>query len=301
MRTLAPLVVFVYNREEITRKMLDAINKNFLADSTELFIFSDGWKSEKDMEKVIRVRTLIKEFKENNNFKKVTVIEAEKNKGLANSIIGGVTKVMNEYGRVIVLEDDLITANNFLRFMNDCLDYYEDIDKVWSIGGTTYKLPHLATYKHDVYACYRGESCGWASWKNRWDMVDWEVSDYQQFMHSMRKHRKFKRGGQDMVSALKLQMDGQTDSWAIRWCYCQSMNDMITILPRKSFIKNIGWGDEGTHAKDDKDYFGTAIESEDFEYTLEQVRIDKTLMRDFRKYFSKFYIFFNKLKGGRND
>lgn len=289
MKALAPLVIFVYNREEITRKMLAAINSNLLAEETAVFIFSDGPKKECDIEKVEQVRKLIKEFLNNNNFKSVSVTEAEKNKGLANSIIDGVTKVIDEYGRVIVLEDDLITATNFLKFMNDCLDYYENMKEVWSIGGTTYKLPSLESYGHDVYACYRGESCGWASWKDRWDMVDWAVSDYGQFMRDAGKRRRFKRGGQDMVAMLAMQMEGRVDSWAIRWCYCQSMNGMVTILPRKSFVKNIGWGDAGTHAKASIDPFDTAAESEGFEYKLEKVGIDRRLMREFRRYFSRFY------------
>lgn len=287
MRTLAPLVIFVYKRAEITKKMLYAINQNFLAKETEVFIFSDGPKGNTDVEQVKQVRKLIKEFECNNNFKRLSIIEEEKNKGLANSIIGGVTKIINKYGKVIVLEDDLVVATNFLQFMNDCLEYYQDMDNVWSIGGTTYNLQGLSQYKHDVYACYRGESCGWASWKNRWDMIDWNVSDYWQFRHSIRRRLKFKRGGQDMVAALERQMSGQTDSWAIRWCYCQSKNDMITILPRKSFVKNIGWGEDSTHAKEDYDIFYTSVESEEFHYHLEPVSIDKVLMREFRKYFSR--------------
>lgn len=101
-----------------------------------------------------------------------------------------------------------------------------------------------------------------------------------------------------MVAALAMQMRGQTDSWAIRWCYCESMNNMITILPRKSFVKNIGWGNTGTHTKEDMDPFHTDIESEGFQYQLEQVDINRRLMREFRRYFSRFFLFFDKLKNG---
>lgn len=283
--SLAPLVIFVYNRLKITQQMLNAINQNALVTETDLFIFSDGPKREDDVEKVWLVRKCIHDFAKSNNFKSVTIIEAENNKGLANSIIGGVTEVIQRYGRVIVLEDDLLTATNFLEFMNECLDFYERNEKIWSIGGTTYKLNAFRDYYHDVYACYRGESCGWATWIDRWNKVDWQVSDFEELLKDWKKRRQFKRGGQDMVEALKRQMQGKTDSWAIRWCYQESKENMFTILPVKSLIKNIGWDGSGTHS--DVDRFHTEIEGEGYKYHLENVEIDEKLMRDFRNYFSK--------------
>lgn len=283
---LAPLAIFVYKREDTTQRMLEAINRNTLADKTEVFIFSDGPKTEADADKVDKVRKLIWSFKEQCNFRKVTIIEQKQNLGLANSIISGVSKLISEYGKVIVVEDDLITATNFLSFMNDCLDYYENNNKIWSIGGTTYELPHLKNYNHDIYVSYRGESCGWATWENRWDKVAWDVPDYKTFMKDRKAKKKFKRAGQDAVSSLTRQMKGETDSWAIRWCYYESKNDMLTILPKKSFVANIGWGEESTHCNA-IDIFHTCISSENFQYNLENVDIDNALIKDFLKYFSK--------------
>lgn len=285
MRKLAPLVIFVYNRSSITQQMLEAINHNTLAPETEVFIYSDGPKNEDDLKKVLEVRKCIHDFAEISNFKTVKIVESDKNKGLANSIIGGVTEVIQRFERVIVLEDDLITAVNFLDFMNDCLDYYKNNKKIWSIGGTTYKMDALDRYPHDVYVCYRGESCGWATWIDRWSRVDWNVTDYEVFMKDKKRKKLFKRGGQDMVEALKKQMEGKTDSWAIRWCYQESKEDMLTVLPSKSLIKNIGWDGSGTHS--DVDRFHTEIDSEKYEYKLMNVEINEMLMKDFRKYFSK--------------
>lgn len=285
MRELAPLVIFVYNRAELTEKMLEAINRNELAEDTEVYIFSDGAKNIEDEQKVKEVRKVINLFKCDNNFREVHIIEAEVNKGLANSIISGVTKVINAYGKVIVLEDDLITATNFLKFMNECLEFYKDNPKIWSVAGTTYYLPSLENYPHDVYTCYRGESCGWGSWLDRWKRIDWNVADYEEFMNDRRRRKKFCRGGQDMVTSLRRQMEGKTDSWAIRWCYQQYKEDMLTILPVKSLTTNIGWGGSGTHS--DIDRFHTKIEGEGYEFFLENIDIDERLMRDFRNYFSK--------------
>lgn len=121
----APLVIFVYNRVDLTRKMLDAINKNTIANKTDVFIYSDGPKNEKDKQMVSEVRICIHKFSTQNNFKSVKIIESDYNKGLAKSIIEGVTEIIRANNRIIVLEDDLLAADNFLEFMNDCLDFYE--------------------------------------------------------------------------------------------------------------------------------------------------------------------------------
>lgn len=281
----APLVIFVYNRLFQTQKMLEAIDGNILSGETDAFIFSDGAKNEKDQERVDAVREYIHRFMENSNFKSVTITEAPQNKGLANSIIDGVSEIIEKYGRVIVLEDDLVTAENFLQFMNDCLSFYERNDKVWSIGGTSYVLPSLKDYPYDVFACYRGESCGWATWLDRWEKVDWDISDYQAFLKDRKRKKQFRRGGQDMVEALQMQMEGKTDSWAIRWCYQESKEDMYTIMPVVSLITNIGWDGSGTHS--DVDRFHVKKSERKFEYRLRNVEIDEKLMNDYRQYFSK--------------
>ena len=285
MRTLAPLAIFVYNRPQVMDKMLKAINVNYLSKYTEAFIFSDGPKNKEDEIKVKEVRKILFDFSNNNNFKDVQIIESEKNKGLANSIIKGVSDLINQYDRIIVLEDDLVTSKSFLTFMNDCLEFYEGNDRVWSIGGVSYDLPSLQNYTQDVYACWRGQSWGWGTWKDRWNRVDWKVTDYAYFLRSLKRKWMFQRGGQDMIQSLKMQMNGKIDSWAIRWCYQESKENMITILPKKSLIQNIGWGDESTHC--DIDRFHIKVEVEEYKYKLENVEINRRLMKEFIAYYSK--------------
>lgn len=285
MADLAPLVVFVYKRLDYTIQTLSAVNDNFLAKDTEIFIYSDGPKTENDRSKVEEVRRYIRDFSKSCNFKAIHVKESEKNRGLADSIIGGVTEILQKYGKAIVLEDDLVTAKEFLNFMNDCLDYYKDNQKVWSIGGTTFALDSLKEYEHDVYACYRGSSWGWATWYDRWEKVDWSVSDYRDFMKDWKRRRRFKRGGQDMVAELKRQRRGEIDAWAIRWCYQESKDDMVTILPVQNLVRNIGWGGDATHC--DVDRFHTCLGDKEFVYSLENVDISENLMRDFRKYYTR--------------
>lgn len=248
MKKLAPIILFVYERPDHTRKMIEALAKNNLAKESEVYIFSDNAKKSKDNEKVKEVREYINTIPEKSYFKKVTIIEAKENKGLAKSVIDGVTEIINEKEKVIVVEDDLITSKFFLEYMNNALDFYNKDEKIWSISGYNLPIEIPKDYEYDIYLGYRGCSWGWATWKDRWNTVDWEVKDYKKFKHSYRKRKIINRGGPDMAQMLDAQMKGLCDSWAIRWCYEQSKQNKYTVYPVKSLIQNCGLDGTGTHS-----------------------------------------------------
>lgn len=241
----APVVLFAYNRVDNVEKTLSALAENKLAKESELYIFSDGPKIEND-KKVLDVRKLIHDEKWNSHFKKVTIIEAEKNQGLANSIIAGVDKIINRFGKTIVIEDDCISSPDFLSFMNDCLSYYENDSKIWSIGGYTVDIDFPDDYKFDVYLMGRTCSYAWATWIDRWQKVDWDVADYSQFKFNLKKRCEFNMYGMDRSKMLDEQQLGMKNSWAIRFCYAMFRNNMFTVYPVITRIRNIGYS-EGTH------------------------------------------------------
>ena len=245
----APVVVFAYNRPGCLKRALEALCMDELAQKTDVFIFIDGCKGESDREKVAGCVDLANSVKSSGSFKRVEVCASETNRGLAESIISGVTKVIEKYGRVIVLEDDLVVRGAFLRFMNDALEYYEKDSEIWSISGFTPYLRRLKRYPGDVYYSYRGCSWGWASWEDRFKLVDWKVSTYGEFKNNESLRRQFARGGGDLPGMLDKQMKGEIDSWAVRWCYEQSRRNMYTIYPCSTFIENIGFGEDATHTK----------------------------------------------------
>lgn len=249
-----PILLFVYNRPVHTEKTIEALSKNYCASESELFIFSDGAKNNNSLDNVNKVREFIDSVENKFNFKSVQIYKSEKNKGLANSVISGVTKIIDIYNSVVVLEDDLITSKDFIVYMNDALDYYENNKSIWSISGYNIPIKIPDYYNHDVYLSYRGCSWGWATWKDRWDKVDWSVSDYSKLIKNRKLRNKFDRGGRDLSNMLDLQMQGKIDSWAIRWCYSQSKLDMYTVYPVKSKIFNIGLDGSGTHSGITSDY-----------------------------------------------
>lgn len=245
---LTPVVVFVYNRPEHTKETIESLAKNYFADETEVYIYSDAPKNEKAMQQVGLVRDYIDSLSQRKLFKSVKVIKAEANKGLANSVISGVTEIIEQYGRAIIVEDDLVSAPDFLQYMNQALDYYDTDQRIWSISGYTFKISVPKDYKSDMYLSYRGASWGYATWRERWNKVDWDVLDYHEFSNDKELRQKFNRGGRDMANMLDFQMQGKIDSWAIRWCYAQSKLDMLTVYPIVSRIKNIGLDGTGTHS-----------------------------------------------------
>ena len=151
-------------------------------------------------------------------FKSVTIIKAESNRGLANSVINGVSEIINRFGRVIVVEDDLVTTPDFLSYMNRALDFYRDDPKIWSISGYSFKMKIPKSYKHDIFLSYRASSWGYATWADRWNTVDWELKDYQQFSKDWKMQHVLNRGGRDLSLMVHDQVEGRIDSWAIRWC-----------------------------------------------------------------------------------
>lgn len=244
---LAPIVLFVYNRPNHTQKTVEALQKNDLATDSDLYIFSDEAKDINSKKKVEEVRAYIDSI---NGFKKVTVIKRNKNFGLANSIIDGVTSVIEKYEKVIVLEDDLITSPYFLQYMNQGLELLKDKDNIWSITGFSFSREFMnfpKSYNEDIYLNIRPMSWSWATWKNRWSRVDWKIEDYQLFILNNQRIKDFEQGGTDLTNMLNLQMNGQIDSWYIRWAYNACKFKMYTVYPSISYVNNFGHDGTGVH------------------------------------------------------
>ncbi|KOH46927.1 glycosyltransferase family 2 protein [Sunxiuqinia dokdonensis] len=281
---LAPICLFTYNRLAETQQTIEALQNNFLASESELFIFSDGPKNEASKPKVTEVRAFLHSV---SGFKSVSLIEANENKGLARSIISGVSEIIKKYGKVIVLEDDLITSPNFLDFMNQALNFYRDHENIFSISGYSLDLPSLEGYEADYYLGYRASSWGWGTWLDRWEQIDWAVSDYKKFIFDPFEHIKFMRGGSDLPFMLWKQMNGKIDSWAIRWCFHQYRREQLTVFPSQSKVTSIGYGEEATHTKE-TNRFDTNLDdgvNRLFSFDLD-LRLEKKLVKEFRNKFS---------------
>lgn len=244
MNEMAPILLFTYKRLEALKKTVEALVQNNLALESNLFVFSDGPKSKNDVKQIQEVRSYLKTI---TGFKKVNIKESPTNKGLANSIITGVSEVMEFSDEVIVLEDDLLTTSNFLVFMNQALKKYKNAERVFSISGYSFDLKQGDDRPNENYFLNRGWSWGWATWKDRWATIDWQVKDYADFKNDKQKKNEFAKGGSDLNKMLRNQMEGSLDSWAIRWFYHQYKVKGLTLYPVYSKVHNVGFDDLATH------------------------------------------------------
>jgi hypothetical protein len=236
MTNLSPVVLFVYNRPQHTQACLDALAKNDLATETDLFVFSDAPKNEQDWDKVNEVRRL---FRQNLPFKNIYLFEATENKGLMTSIIEGVTKIVNQYEKIIVLEDDLITSKGFLAYMNDALNFYENVPQVMHISGYMFpiqkKLPHETVF-------YQSTSCwSWATWKNRWQFFNPDATDlYQKLIATNKMFRFDLDDSNQFKSQLEMNITGKRYTWAIKWEASVHLQGGLCLHPTQTMVRNIG-------------------------------------------------------------
>ena len=290
---LAPICLFTYNRLDETLKTLNALQKNYLAPESDLYIFSDGSKDENDLLKVNAVRSHLQNV---SGFKSVTFYKSEENKGLANSIIYGVSQVLGKYEKVIVLEDDLITFPNFLNFMNQALSFYKADSNIQSVNG--YSL-YLKNKKDGVYFQHRTLSWGWATWKDRWNV---DLFDKEQLRDIIKSKptllKEFQRKcGYDIPKMLKDSIADKNDSWYVRWAFDHFRNKHYAVFPVYSFIINIGHNKDATHCKGINTYVSSPLNTEkiEFEFPIFQPA-DRKISTEFLYYFSRIYKFIFRIK-----
>src|SRR5471030_751404 len=249
MQNLAPVALFVYNRPEHTRRTLNYLQKNLLADESRLYIFSDAAKTDNDEAKVDEVRELIKDVA---GFKSVKVTLRKENLGLAKSIIGGVTQLVNEYGKVIVFEDDLLSSPFTLQYFNEALTRYANEEKVMHIGAYMYNLANKKL--HQAFFFRAATSWGWATWARAWKDFEPDVDVLLKQFDKKKIDRFSIEGTMNFWKQLEGFKASKNDSWAIRWYASIFLKGGLTLNPSTSLIQNIGHDGSGVHSNSEKTY-----------------------------------------------
>ncbi|MFA0712124.1 hypothetical protein AB4615_11860 [Vibrio splendidus] len=250
----SPIVLFVYSRYDHTKATIEALKNNKLASESELFIFSDGFRNEQDKPGVLAVRSLIENI---SGFKKVTVIERSSNHGLAKNIQLGVTDIIKNSGRVIVMEDDIVTSPHFLLFMNENLVRYKDIDRVWHISGWNYPIE---TEGLPGSFLWRGMNCwGWGTWENRWDKFEknpqrlvsqWSVDDISRFNLD---------NSYPFWKQVIANNSGKINTWAIFWYATIFENKGLCLNVSQSLVDNIGLDGSGENCSSSSNFYRTEV------------------------------------------
>jgi hypothetical protein len=285
----SPIAIFVYNRLYHVKKTLESLKNNLHASECSLYIFSDGAKDVEDKYHVSKVRDYIEKI---DGFKTIDITFQNTNVGLANSIINGVNQVINQHGRVIVLEDDIVSAPYFLFFMNNAFNFYLNHKNVFSITGFNHsplimKIPK--NYPHDVYLNQRASSWGWGTWQNRWQKVDWDVKDYQKLFLDENFKTSYNTSGNDKFDMLRDQMFGKIDSWAIRWDLAHFKNKAGCVYPVYSYLNNIGFDNTGIHCRKNiifsfKNNLGMAKKNAVFN---KHIQFEKKIIHNYARVYNK--------------
>lgn len=250
MNKNAPIALFVYKRPEHVRRTVEALLKNAEAAGSELTVFCDGPKNPEAAESVARVREYVKAIK---GFAGLTVVERPENLGLARSIISGVTEMVEKYGRVIVMEDDLVSSPHFLRYMNDGLDTYAECESVASIHGYIYPLAE--PLECETFFLKGADCWGWATWARAWRFFE---PDGKKLLAGLKQRNLTAEfdfdGSYGFTQMLEHQIAGLNNSWAIRWHASAFLRDMLTLYPARPLIDNIGNDASGTHCSQTGEY-----------------------------------------------
>lgn len=278
MQNLAPIALFVYNRPEHTRRTISYLQKNLLADESRLYIFSDAPKSESEHENVEEVRQFIRKV---DGFKSVHIIERKENLGLANSIIAGVTQLVNEYEKVIVFEDDLLTSQHTLRYFNTALQRYANEDKIMHVGGYMYpldtkKLPETFFYR-------AATSWGWATWARAWKHFEPDIDLLMQQFDAEKIKRFSIDGTMNFWKQMQEFREGKNNSWAIRWYASVFLKGGLTLNPAKSLIHNIGHDGSGVHSNKE-DIYKVQIARKPVNEFPKEIKEDKDAYMAIRKF-----------------
>ncbi len=294
-KKLAPIIVFAFNRVDTLQNTIESLKKNKEAKDSELFVFVDGPRLNKYGEKelVLAVQEYVKTI---TGFKNISYKFSETNKGLAQSIISGTTLVINKYGKVIVVEDDLYVSPCFLTFMNILLNKYRNDQRIFQISGYGLKIKVPAEYKYDIYMHIRAHSWTWATWKDRWDTVDWEVKDYQDLVQNKKKQKAFNKGGSDLFKMLKGYMEGKNNSWYIRFTYSMFLQNKFGICPVKSLVINDGFRSQATHCNTYNRYTVDFFNEYKNDFLIpEQIEWNPIISKKVYKYWSIPYRIYGKM------
>ena len=242
MMNCAPILLFVYNRPEHTQRCIESLKRNLLATDSTLYIYADGAKDDTQKPAVNEVRSYIHTIR---GFKETIIIERDENWGLARNIIDGVTTQVNKYGRVIVLEDDLVVAPYFLQFMNDALETYQDEPKVGHIQACDFTQdPSLP----DTFLIKWTGSWGWATWDRAWKHFNPNGKELLQELEQRKLTRTFDFNGKyGFTRMLRRQIKGKNNSWAIRWNASLFLKDILSLNVGRSLVQNEGFDGSGTN------------------------------------------------------
>ena len=273
---LAPIVVFSYNRPDHLRRTLDALSKNELADQSVLYIYCDGAKPDASDEQKARIAENREVARNVKGFGALRVVEREKNIGLKNNIVGAVTEIVNQYGRIITLEDDIVSSPGFLRYMNDALEVYKDESKVMHVSA--YMYPHKGRLPETFFYPVPYPGGGWATWKRAWRFYNDNTQELYDYWKD--KWEVFDtNGGTIYRKQLEDNLRGRISTWFVKWHAVMLQQGGMTLYPGKSLTTNIGFDSSASNCLPTNKYYVYDL-AESIEVKKKPVKMNRRCKRE---------------------
>lgn len=282
----APVMLFTYSRPEHTRKVLEALASNTLAPETDVYAYTCRPKNENHKANVDATKAVLREYEGSGRFRSYNIVDNEKFRPLGPAMVEAVDEVIGKHGRVIVVEDDIVTSPHYLEFMNRCLDYYEHADYVFSVSGYSPDLDCLKDVPGDVYLVHRACPWGWGTWADRWSKYSWDVPEYRESMKDRATRKRLHKWNTDLpmtLDALFYEKGCLDKNWEQQFCYYQCMNNMSVVCPKRSLVENIGFDGTGTHEVPTG--LGNTFDSDKDDWELTPLTIDENLQKRYNKMF----------------
>lgn len=288
MPTMAPVVLFVYSRPEHTKRTIESLLCNKEASETDLYVFCDAPNpkaTEAQLDEIHATHDYLKSLQ--GGFAKIHLEISQEHRGAGKAIIRGISVVLAQCGRCIILENDMEVEPLFLEYMNRGLQAYQNDKRIYGIASTSYNISLPWWYKKDLYLFPRTESWGWATWYDRWRDVDWTVKDFEELSHNKHLQKAFNKGGNDLYWMLKEQMDGKTDTWDLQWAWHVFKQHGYFVFSRWCFQHNNGFDGSGRHCGDDNSIqsnFAPVYSNDKLDIDFTALNPNRVIMRRFRKY-----------------
>ena len=285
---LAPIAIFTYKRVDFLKKLIHSLKKNLLCKNSVVYFFADKWNNSNDKEKVLEVRNFIKHI---DGFKKKIIVFRDKNFGLSKNIISGINFVLKTNKKIIVLEDDLELSHNFLNYINSGLNIYKNTKTVASIHGWSFPINFHKNTPN--YFFLRGADCwGWGTWKRAWEKFN---SNGEELINIIQKNNLKKlfnlNNNYDYFKMLEDQIEKKNDSWAIRWHASTFLENMYTLYPKLSFVKNNGVK-KGTHSNFDFLNFGKNFSDKKYQKIVKiPVKENEIVKKQLESFFKRNFFF----------